>query len=183
MKSWDILLTTLLISSPAWSPWCPQLPMLVTHSSVLSDSASFPFASSPCCSSSWDHPEINHFTQILCQGCLRRRPAEGSLWGFLVLIWRHWHSVLRRESKACSALHPLLRLLCAPTAWHATPNHLVQCSQETGELCNAHFKGTLVYRVLYYLWLQTSGGLGTSPTDKEELLFLDHRCTCSLWPN
>ena len=77
-------------------------------------------------------------------------------------------------------LRPLLHLLCAPTTLRATPDHFIHYSQETGELCIAHFKGTLVYRVLYYQWFQTSGGLGTSPTDKEELLFLitDARVLC-----
>lgn len=53
------------------------------------------------------------------------------------------------------------------------PSHFAHSLQEAGELCNAILKAPFVYRVLYYQWFQTSGGLGTSPTDKEELLFLD----------
>lgn len=143
-----MLLTTLLISLTSMEPMVPTIGHAVTHSSILWIS----FLPLPCLisllttSASWHHPEINHFTQILWQGC-SWRPAEGTLRVFIPDLTSSAQRSQKR-ARACSVLRPLLHLLCATTALHATPSHF--CLFLTGSWWVVQcyfFKGTLVYRV------------------------------------
>lgn len=179
-----MLLTTLLISSPAWEPMVPTIGHAVTHSSILWIS----FLPFPCLISLLAYQcfltsSRNKTTSLksLWQGC-SWRPAEGTLRVFIPDLTSSAQRSQKRArgmSQCCAhcctyCVQPLPYMLPLVVSPFLTGSWwVVQC----------YFKGTLVYRVLYYQWFQTSGGLGTSPTDKEELLFLDHRCACSLWQN